>query len=232
MDDSSASGMIGPHHAYRRALVQAVQGQMRTIQRHRGHHHVVRAVQQAFPKILAAHRLHIDMDVGIALREFLHGPGQHAQPQRWRASQPQHPAAAAPHCRHPVFDAFQAHEMALDGIEQILGFTRGPQTAALHVEQPQAAGLLCLRQQAADGRLGGAQHLRGSGRGASPALPRGRLRSDGNSAVGSWDHRVWQSCIGYDEKRIFSNTVRLLHSVFQGCRQTRPATIQLFGEIP
>ncbi|MNQ82861.1 hypothetical protein D3C85_979270 [compost metagenome] len=147
--------------------MQAVQGQVRAIQRHRGHHHVIGAVQQTLSEVLAAHRLHIDVDIGVALGEFLHGPGQHAQAQRRRARQPQHPAAAAAHCRHPVFDAFQPHEMALDGIEQVLGFARGPQPAALHVEQPQAAGLLRLRKQAADGRLGGAQHLRRAGRGAS-----------------------------------------------------------------
>ncbi|KAI1696218.1 hypothetical protein Ddc_20628 [Ditylenchus destructor] len=56
--------------------------------------------------------------------------------------------------------------MPLDGIEQVLRLARGPQPAALHIEQLQAAGLLRLRQQPADRRLRGAQHLRGAGRGA------------------------------------------------------------------
>lgn len=123
-------------------------------------------MQQAFAQVLAANGLHVDVHVGIALREFLDRARQHAQAQRRRAGQPQHAAAAAAHGCHAVLDALQAHEVPLDGVEQVLGLACRTQAATLHVEQLQAAGLLRLRQQAADRRLGGAQHLRGTRGGA------------------------------------------------------------------
>jgi len=104
--------------------------------------------------------------IGVLLQEGFQRSGHHAQPQRRRARQPQHAGAAAAHRRHAVFDALQAREVALDRIEQVLRLTRGAQAPPLQIEQLHAAGLLRLRQQAADRRLRGVQHLRGARGGA------------------------------------------------------------------